>query len=468
MTLPGAPAVLSNWSKSAVSRCIVYPAASTADIARALAAARAQGLSAIPHGAGHSYTDAALNTGGVVIDTTPMRRILAWDAASGVMRVQPGVTLREVVQAAWKDGWWPAVSPSTPDVTIGGCVAMNVNGRNAWKCGPFGAQVLSLEALLASGESCTLAPEREPQLFQAFVGGLGLLGILTSVTLQLQRLSSGDVRVRRRPAGSLAEIFALFAEEEPHSDFLEAWLDGFATGRHLGRGILTGAALSQTDSLGPSPDPAPGLPGRLENGLVRLGAGLLRPLLLPGVQTANRAYAGWVRLSPAQIGRQRGLYPFTFWPAAAFAGYHALFPHGVETFHAFVPGPPAQEVFERGLRTSQAQGCLPLWCVIKQHRRDPFLLSYQVDGFSLELNYQRTPQTAQRLQRVIESMITMVIEAGGRFYLAKDHFLTHAQYRQSIGDAPVDAFLRLKAQLDPETLLQSDLYRRVFQPAQPG
>ena len=58
----------------------------------------------------------------------------------------------------------------------------------------------------------------------------------------------------------------------------------------------------------------------------------------------------------------------------------------------------------------------------------------------------------------------MVIEAGGRFYLAKDHFLTSSQYRQSMGDEAVDAFLALKQRYDPEAVLQSDLYRRVFLP----
>ena len=109
---------------------------------------------------------------------------------------------------------------------------------------------------------------------------------------------------------------------------------------------------------------------------------------------------------------------------------------------------------------------MPIWCVIKQHRRDPFLLSYQVDGFSLELNYRRTRQASQRLQQVLQHMINMVIEAGGKFYLAKDHFLTHDQYRRSVGGEVVDTFLELKQHYDPEMLLQSDLFRRIFLPDQ--
>src|ERR1041385_940220 len=84
-----------------------------------------------------------------------------------------------------------AVDGETADVTVGGCVAMNVNGRNAWKCGSFGEHILALEVLLSTGEVQTLLPQRDTQLFHAFVGSMGMLGIITSITIQLQRISSG-------------------------------------------------------------------------------------------------------------------------------------------------------------------------------------------------------------------------------------------------------------------------------------
>ena len=462
---PGMPAELTNWGKSARSACFVYKVTDKEGIARALAGARAKRLSVIPHGSGHSYTDAALNTGGIVIDVTPMRQILAWDPTQGIMRVEPGVTLREMVQMASQDGWWPVVSPSTPEVTIGGCAAMNVNGRNAWKCDPFGATILAMDVLLATGEACTLVRERDTQLFRAFVGSMGLLGIITSITVQLQRVSSGFVTLHRRSATALDEILNLFAEEEQRSDFMEAWIDGFASGRQLGRGMITCATLSHSSDSMPSQFIKPGRLGRLELPLVRLAASLGRPALVPGVQIANRANYWRVRCSRQTTERRRGLFPYTFWPPAAFAGYHALFPDGLETFQAFVPRQHSKQIFGQMLRYSQQHACWPIWCIIKQHRGDPFLLSYQVDGFSLELHYQRTDQMARTLEPVLQHMIATVIEAGGRFYLAKDRLLTHTQYRQSVGDAAVDTFLNLKQRYDPETLLQSDLFRRVFQPS---
>jgi Beta-galactosidase len=54
------------------------------------------------------------------------------------------VTLREMIRVSLADRWWPPVTPSIAEATIGGCVAMNVNGKNAWKCGSFGEHLLSL------------------------------------------------------------------------------------------------------------------------------------------------------------------------------------------------------------------------------------------------------------------------------------------------------------------------------------
>jgi decaprenylphospho-beta-D-ribofuranose 2-oxidase len=237
MTLARDQTTVANWSMTELSPCRVSKVRDISEIRHALTTARAQGMTVIAHAAGHSYTDAPLNTNGVIVDVTGLRRILCWDPVRGVMQVEPGVTLREMVRVSLPDGWWPSVTPSTADATIGGCVAMNVTGKNAWKRGSFGEQVLSLTLLLASGELLTVSPAN-PELFHAVVGSAGLLGIISSVTLQLQRIASRSVEVRLRPAVALAELLEIFEEERP-ADFLEAWVDGFAEGSHLGRGIVT-------------------------------------------------------------------------------------------------------------------------------------------------------------------------------------------------------------------------------------
>ena len=163
--------------------------------------------------------------------------------------------------------------------------------------------------------------------------------------------------------------------------------------------------------------------------------------------------------------RQRSLFHSTYYTytPAAYSGYRTLLPQGTETFQAFVPRSQAEVLFKEIMRRSQENNFMPLWCIIKQHRRDPFLLSYQVDGFSLEVNYQIVPQTVQRLHKMLRELMNLVIVAGGRFYLAKDSLLTTTLYRRSVGGAAVETFLHLKQLYDPEMLFQSNLFRRVFQ-----
>ena len=469
--LPGARTRVMNWNMTEQSSCYVFKAQDLAGIRQALTMARANGLSIIPHGAGHSYTDAALNTDGILLDVTGMRRILSWDPEQGIIQVEPGATLREVVRVALPNHWWPAVTPSTADATIGGCVALNVNGKNAWKCGSFGEHLLSLNVLLATGQELTLSPESDPALFHAFVGSAGLLGIITSITIQLEHVPSTQVEIRMRPADSLGETLAIMQQEQS-ADFLEAWVDSFATGGRLGRGVVTCTRYGEArDGFPATTRPAGRMPASRKSSLLKenftRGLGQVgRPAVRLGVHTAASTLYWWTKWWDGRFTRRESLFDSTYYAPAIYTIYRALAPQGTETFQAFVPASQAEALFDEILRRSQANGLILLWSVIKRHRRDPFLLSYQVDGFSLEVNYQVMPQVTARLGSLLRELMARVVQAGGRFYFAKDSLLTNALYRQSIGDVAVDTFLQLKRRYDPEMLLQSNLFRRVFLPTQ--
>jgi len=60
-------------------------------------------------------------------------------------------------------------------------------------------------------------------------------------------------------------------------------------------------------------------------------------------------------------------------------------------------------------------------------------------------------------------MRNQVIEAGGRLYLAQDRVLDAQTFRQMMGSEIIDRFSQIKAAYDPNTLFQSNLFRRLFQ-----
>ena len=192
----------------------------------------AHGAPLLCWGNGRSYGDAALNQNGVVLDMSGWNRVLSWEPTTGVVTVQPGVTLSQLWKHCLADGYWPPVVSGTQTTTIGGCVSANAHGKNNWKHGPIGEHVLSFELLLADGQLLNVSPTQHSDLFHAVIGGFGLLGVITQVTLQMKRVFSGNLAVSATSCASLSDMFQAFEVYTAENyDYVVGWMDAFPTGR---------------------------------------------------------------------------------------------------------------------------------------------------------------------------------------------------------------------------------------------
>ncbi|MBA3826533.1 MAG: FAD-binding protein, partial [Ktedonobacterales bacterium] len=253
------------------------------------------------------------------------------------------------------------------------------------------------------------------------------------------------------------------AEHTPTADYAVGWLDGFATGSALGRGLVERADFMDVPdgrTLAPS---AQDLPPRIA-GVIPRGElwRVMRPAFTdPAMRLAN---AGQFQRGSLSAGHLHTV------PHAQFHFFHdyvpnwkrAWLPGGLRQLQAFFPAATAPAACAELLARSQRAGIHPYLCVFKQHRRDPFLLSYQPDGFSLSLDYHVTTRNAARLDALLRELRASVADAGGNFYLAKDDGLDAAAYARTVGPDRIAQFSVLKQRLDPAGVLQSDLYRRVF------
>jgi len=86
------------------------------------------GGSIVPRGLGRAYGDAALPRGedDLVVETTRADRILGFDAATGRLSCEAGLSLAEIIRIFLPRGWFPPVTPGTKFVTVGGCVACEI------------------------------------------------------------------------------------------------------------------------------------------------------------------------------------------------------------------------------------------------------------------------------------------------------------------------------------------------------
>lgn len=106
-----------------------------------------------PRASGTSLSGAAIGPG-VVMDTTRFKRILDFDPARGLVRVEPGILLSELNAHLAEHGMRFAPDPGSQDLCrIGGMVGHNASGYRSVKYGQTGNHVLGLKILLADETS---------------------------------------------------------------------------------------------------------------------------------------------------------------------------------------------------------------------------------------------------------------------------------------------------------------------------
>lgn len=459
------------WGMSTYGMSHVYRPVDSEGICAALTAARQSGRSIALRGAGRSYGDASLNTEGIVLDLTRMRRILSWNPMTGLISVEPGVTIQQIWQYTIEDGWWPAVVPGTMFPTIGGCLGMNIHGKNNWKVGPIGDHVVEIDLMLTNGDIKTCSREQNPELFHAVIGGFGMLGLITRVTLQLKKVYSGLLDVTAYSAANFDALFELFEDRLPHVDYLVGWIDCFASGKSLGRAIIHDA-----NYLRPGEDSEPVQSLRVVNqelpdtimGLVPKSImwRIMKPVTNdPGLKFVNagKFVSGDVMSNGAKHTQSHAGFAFLLDYVPNWK--YAYLPGGLIQYQSFIPADRAKHVFETQIQLSQRYGVIPYLGVFKRHRPDAFLMTHAVDGYSFALDYKVTAQNRGRLLSLTAEMDRLVVENGGRFYFAKDSTLNPSTWARAMGRERIDAFREIKQECDPETLLQTNLFRRVVAPA---
>jgi len=191
----------------------------------------------IARGAGLSYAAASFGDGVVVQEMTAFDRLLAFDGQKRTLRVEAGATLERVLQWALAQKLRLAAVPGYPRITIGGCIAADVHGKNPARDGTFCDAVEALRLFHPSRGYVEITRESHPEVFDATCGGFGLTGVIVDATLKLVSAPAPNVRTVAREVDSLEEA-ARVLEQEAHADFAYSWHDGTARGAAFGRGLV--------------------------------------------------------------------------------------------------------------------------------------------------------------------------------------------------------------------------------------
>ena len=235
-----------NWSGT--QRCdpvAIERPGSRREVAAAVERAAEAGRTVRAAGAGHSFTPAVL-TDGTLLDLRRLDRVLDAEPASGLVRVEAGITLRALNRELDARG---LALPNLGDVdaqSLAGALATATHGTGA-RLANLSSTVEAIELVLGDGSSRTLTGD-DGDLLRAARVGLGSLGIATAVTLRC--VPAFRLRGVDRPE-PLEEVLASVDERAAAADHFE-----FFTFPH------SPLALTRTNTRTEAPVSTPSRPRR--------------------------------------------------------------------------------------------------------------------------------------------------------------------------------------------------------------
>ena len=403
-------------------------------------------------GLGRSYGDQSIDSEAIVADTRRLNHLLSFDDETGVLVCQAGVSLADIITTLAPRGWFPVVNPGTKYVTVGGAIANDIHGKGHHRDGSFARYVHSFTILLADGRILTASRDEHPDLFWANFGGLGLLGVILTATLQLERIETTYYEQKAIRVGGLDHMLEALQAYDQHYRYSVAWINPQAKHKQLGEGVLTVGNQATRDDL----------PRHLRHQPLRGHdhPRLRVPFFLPNfslnpltLTVLNQLIFRMQNSSNPISHYDKFLFPLDF-------VHHWNRGYGARGFvqYQFVMPTESAAAIRPILQTIAASRCLPFLNVLKKMGPSTHLsalLSFPQEGFTLAIDFPVTkhlPALAQTLDR-------MVLEAGGRVYLGKDALLDAATFRQMY-PRHVD-WLPVKAQYDPENRFTSSLAKRL-------
>ncbi len=402
----------------------------------------------LTRGLGRAYGDAALPAAGDlrVAGSTLADRVLAFDASTGEMTAEAGLSLDELYRAFLPKGWFTPVTPGTRFVTIGGMVASDVHGKNHHVDGCFGRHVVAITLRVADGRIIRCSRDTHPDLFVATIGGMGLTGHILEVTFRLARVPSPWIYQEVERVPNIDAFMDALKASAAGWPMTVGWIDCLSKGESLGRGVLIKGRWAEREEAKPT---FPSLGGQLPvpfmfpNGV----------LGLPTVKAFNAVYYRLPRPHKAVVHP----VPF-FYPLDVARDWHRMYgPRGFTQYQCVLPSAGGHAAVRRFMEVVTRGGGASFLCVIKDCGAEgEGLLSFPKPGTSIALDLAMRDDT----QALVDQMNERVIAEGGRIYLAKDA-LTRPEHFRAM-EPRLDRFLDVRRTWDPQGRLRSAQSLRLF------
>lgn len=395
----------------------------------------------IPYGNGRSYGDSALSKN--IINIKPYNYFLNFDESQGILHVQSGVLLSEIINVFVPKGWFLKVIPGTKLITVGGAIASDIHGKNHHVEGCFSECLEEFNLMLPSGEIVKCSNNENIELFRATCGGMGLTGVILDAKISMKKIKSKFVDQTTIKTKNLKETFEAF-EKYKDKSYSVAWIDCLAKANNIGKCLLMVGDFSND--------------GNLNYGLKKK---LNIPFNFPSfalnsltVKAFNWLFYEKVR---KRISKQKVDIDTFFFPLDAIENWNRIYgKNGFTQYQFILPKENSFTGLEEILTSISNSGKGSFLAVLKLYgKANENYLSFPMEGYSLALDF----KIEKGLFELLDKLDEIVLKYEGRIYLTKDVRVSKATFEQ--GYPFIDKFRSIREKYKMNTKFNSLQSKRV-------
>jgi FAD/FMN-containing dehydrogenase len=397
-------------------------------------------------------------TDSLCVDSRQMARVLGFDRERGLIEAEAGIQWPKLIDYyldAQRDAaqqWGISQKQTGADsFTLGGSLSANVHGRGlAMK--PLISNVESFALINSDGKTVLCSRSENSELFRVVIGGYGLFGLISRVTLRLTK--------RRK----LRRIVEVIRSGDAHKRFAERIADGF----------LYGDFQFSIDEK--SPD------------FLKLGVfSCYQPVADDSEMTVTKRLGenDWLALlALAYTDRAKGFQRYvdyylstngqTYWSdtnqlSAYLPNYAQQLKEKIGgksessliITEIYVPREALADFLAQAAELLRSLGVLVIYGTVRLiEKDDESFLSWAKDSYAciiFNLLTIHTPAGMEASARAFRGLIDLAIARGGSYYLTYHRFATREQVTKCYPQFA--SFLALKKKYDSEERFQSDWYR---------
>ena len=352
-----------------------------------------------------------------------LNQIISFDDSSGVLVVESGILLNDIINTFLPRGWFPYVTPGSKFITVGGLIAADVHGKNHHKEGSFRNFVEWFEIINPKGEIIKCSKNENINLYEWTIGGMGLTGVIIRAAIKLRPIKTSWIKQKTLVAKNIDETLEIF-ENNMDATYSVAWINSTQTKDQIGQSLIMLGEHASLEDLKKKD---------IQNPLkIKIKNKKSIPFYFPN-WFLNKQLIKLFNLIYYFLGKITSKEKLIYWddyfyPLDTILGWNKIYGQkGFVQYQCVIPLEKSKEGLIELLNEVDKSSVSSFLSVLKRFGDQESNFSFPMKGYTIALDFPVNEKTLN----LLEKLDRITLKYNGRFYLAKDARMSKEIFKKS-------------------------------------